>query len=307
MAVILLLLAGSAAVAVNLRIARDGMGELTFGVVVAFGVFEALRVLITQLFSQALLNVLAPFDEAFEVQQERRSFGQQKAYLLDFVNHNLAFLYVALTAAFGDPRDFAWTARCYQDDCLADIQITLWCVVLAKSVAYRIIHLLLAFVRRTAAARTRSLQHRALRKKNVELRGRANAGPLALSQNKALQQADAELTLEPFLGTEETYREVCGLAGLAVVFGCAAPGTLMVVVLFLLFKSKHEAADLLFFKRRPRAERSRGNRAAQAYLGAAAFLGNILIPTVLTFSFTSVSHDLFGTPECPIQVSPTLE
>ena len=34
--------------AINLRIARDGMGELTFGVVVAFGVFEAMRVLITQ-------------------------------------------------------------------------------------------------------------------------------------------------------------------------------------------------------------------------------------------------------------------
>ena len=35
------------------------------------------------------------------------------------------------------------------------------------------------------------------------------------------------------------------------------------VILFLLFKIKHEAAELLFFKRRPRAERSRGNRAAQ--------------------------------------------
>jgi len=116
----------AAAVSVSLRIARDSIDELSAGVAILFGVLEAMRILATQLLARMLLGSLDQWDDAFDVRQERTNFRQGKAYILDFCNHNIVFLYIVLTAACGDPRDFSWRTRCYSDDCLADVQITLW-------------------------------------------------------------------------------------------------------------------------------------------------------------------------------------
>jgi hypothetical protein len=176
------------------------------------------------------------------------------------------------------------------------------CVVLTKGVAFRIGHMALLLFRRASAARARALVRSAARR--AELESAAHNPHVAAAQRKRSrmpQQAEAELLLETFAGTEHPYQELCGLAGLILVFGAAAPGTLAIAAIFLLFKLKHECAELLFASRRPRVVRTRGNRAAQSYLDVAALMGNILIPTMLAFSFVAVSQDLIGNPDCPIQ------
>ena len=60
-----------------------------------------------QILGQQALAVLEPWDSAvFLVPAVQESWADAKRSLYDLVNNNLVLIYISLTTAFGDPRDF---------------------------------------------------------------------------------------------------------------------------------------------------------------------------------------------------------
>jgi len=99
----------AAAFTVAMRVARDSLvpDPLSLETTVMFSIAEAGRSMAFQILGQQALAVLEPWDSAvFLVPAVQESWADAKRSLYDLVNNNLVLIYISLTTAFGDPRDF---------------------------------------------------------------------------------------------------------------------------------------------------------------------------------------------------------
>ena len=56
------------------------------------------------------------------------------------LNHNAVLLLTAACSSWGDASDWSWGAKCLNDDCFWDLEVTIWVLVVVKIVYVRIVN-----------------------------------------------------------------------------------------------------------------------------------------------------------------------
>ena len=313
------LLAGGAALTVGLRVARDSWfnaardepSTLSLNSAVMFAIAEAGRSMAFQIVGVHALAILEPLDAAvFLVASARDNWQSAKQSLYDLINDNMVLFYVSLTATFGDPRDFSWPAQCYMDDCMMDLQVNLWALVLSKVILPMAFELFWTQVRliskrQALHKRTATDQHKTTPASVTSASGqKAGGGANGFGAGGApyvVSQSEQERKLPKFKGVHGQYQQLCPLIGIIVIFGCSAPASIALLLALIQMKLKYDCYCVLRRTQRPCVRRAKDTGTCGTYLHIITTMANVLIPTLLIFVFTDISRELLGPPDCPIQ------
>eukprot|EP00960_Hanusia_phi_P006094 175895-Hanusia_phi.AAC.1 len=288
-----------------IRVARDAyVDPLDSSWAVAFAVAEGGRMLLFEELGRRVLELLKRYDGCFQVSSARAHLQEMKAFYLRTLNSSLCLLYVALTTTFGDPRDFSWPARCWRNDCVLDLQLNLWVLVLSQVVVLELLQAAVRWGRRLKLSRLLAPDDllalvRTSRRSSPSKTSSQQRRTIVMSSRG---QADEELALPKFTGVEQGYHFLAIPLAIVLCFGMTAPASLAVLLLILAIKFQLDLRFLLRQSQRPLAKRSRGLRSFATFLLAVSVIANLLIPTVLVFvSNRSISETVLGKPSCPVQ------
>lgn len=307
--VLLLVLTGAVMIGILMRVARDSIsGELTTYITVLFAIAEGGRVVGFESLGVQLLDFLARFDSVIRIQSERSNFSSAKKALYDCINCNVVPVYIVLTTTFADPRDLQWPARCYKNECLRDVEVNMWLTILIKLFFFRTLHLLLRSTHHLRAYFRTSFSHASSSDASTGTNAQAptvqyvvrKRRPLLVT-NQARSQAERERDMQEFKGVDDSYRQLCVMFGLALVFSVSSPAILALLVMLFCSKLKTDSMWLIRLCRRPVAVRTGGAAVWTRYVGDISLAVNFIGTAMVVFVSGTIGKVLLGPPHCPVQ------
>jgi len=245
-----------------------------------------------------LLLFLEQFDKVIRIEGERRVWRLTKRFFFHVMNISTLPAMIVLTTAFGDPRDFFWPARCYLNDCLRDVEVNMWTLIVLR------ISLINFVSRKWFSIEKLWHQH----KQAARHAAATPVGGIHYSTHKKRKELpqkktaiDEQRSLPSMSDDEESFTKLTILFGMTITYSAASPMLLTVLLLVVGIKLKHDVYTLVHNTQRPLARRASGAGIWTDHFHIITLIANLVIPAMVVFVSRPIALTYVGQPSCPIQ------